>query len=130
MLKAAKRRTAEMPNVDLRRGDLEALPIEAGECDAAMLLLALTYVPDPAAVVKEMSRILKPGGRAVVVDLQPHDREDFRVEMGQQHRGIDSGELEQMMREAGFAQTSTRPISPEPNVKGPALFLTTGTTNN
>jgi SAM-dependent methyltransferase len=130
MLKAARRRTAELPNVDLRRGDLETLPIEAGECDAALLLLALTYVPDPAAVVKEMSRILKPGGRAVVVDLQPHDREDFRVEMGQQHRGIDPSELEQMMRESGFAQTSTRSIPPEPNIKGPALFLTTGTTNN
>jgi ubiquinone/menaquinone biosynthesis C-methylase UbiE len=130
MLKAAKRRTAEMPNVDLRRGDLEALPIGAGECDAALLLLALTYVPDPEAVVKEMSRVLKPGGRAVIVDLERHDREDFRMEMGQQHCGIDPTNLEKLMRDAGFSQASTRPLAPEPNIKGPALFLTTGTAHN
>ena len=54
MLKAAKKRTTEFANVDLRRGDLEALPIDDDLCDAALLLLALTYVADAPKVVAEI----------------------------------------------------------------------------
>ena len=127
MLKAAKKRAGEFANVDLRRGDLEALPIADAACDAALLILALTYVADPAAVLSEMSRILKPAGRAVIVDLLPHDREDFRRQLGQTRLGFDAKELEQLLSQAGFASTATkiRPLPPEPNAKGPALFLAT-----
>ena len=127
MLKAAKKRLAEHNNVDLRKGDLAAVPIEDKSCDAAMLILALTYVADPAAVLAEMSRILKRGGRAVIVDLLPHDREDFRRQLGQTRLGFDAKELEQLLSDAGFtpAETKIRPLPPEPNAKGPALFLAT-----
>ena len=47
MLQAARRRLRELPNVDVRRGELEALPIEDGELDAATLLLVLHHLPDP-----------------------------------------------------------------------------------
>jgi len=123
MLKAAKRRIGDLTNVDLRKGDLEALPIEDGACDAALLLLALTYVSEPLPVIRETARILKPGGRAVIVDLLPHDREDFRVEMGQQRLGIDAGELAKMFEEAGLSRITHRSLAPETGVKGPALFL-------
>jgi ubiquinone/menaquinone biosynthesis C-methylase UbiE/DNA-binding transcriptional ArsR family regulator len=123
MLKAARKRIGELANVDLRRGDLSAIPIEDQSCDAALLLLALTYVEDPATVLKEMSRILKPGGRGVVVDLLPHDRDDFRREMGQQSMGFASEELERLCEHAGFAASTIRPLDPEPEAKGPALFL-------
>jgi SAM-dependent methyltransferase len=124
MLKAAQRRTASLDNVELRRGSLEALPIADGECDAALLVLALTYVEEPAAAVKEMSRILRPGGRAVVVDLLRHDRESFRTEMGQLHLGFECREMEELMSAAGsFASTACRPIPPAPEAKGPALLI-------
>ena len=51
MLKAARKRTVDLPNVDLRLGALQSVPIGDGECDAAMLLLALTYVADPEVVL-------------------------------------------------------------------------------
>ena len=123
MLKAARKRTAGLPNVELRRGDLASLPIEAAACDAAILLLALTYVEEPAAVLAEVRRILKPGGRAVVVDLLPHDRDDFRRQMGQVHAGFDPAVLEQSMLSTGFAAVRVDPLPPEQGVKGPALFL-------
>jgi ArsR family transcriptional regulator len=127
MLKAARKRLATSENVDLRKGDLSAVPIDDKSCDAAMLILALTYVADPAAVLSEMSRILKPGGRAVIVDLLPHDREDFRRQLGQTRLGFDAKELEQLLSHAGFSPTQTkiRPLPPEPNAKGPALCLAT-----
>ena len=127
MLKAARKRLADQPNADLRRGDLAAVPIDDQTCDAAMLILALTYVADPAAVLAEMARILKPAGRAVIVDLLPHDRDDFRRQLGQTRLGFDAKELEQLLAQAGFnaTQISIRPLPPEPNAKGPALFLAT-----
>lgn len=125
MFKAAKKRTANLANVELRKGDLSAVPIETGSCDAALLVLALTYVPEPAAVVSEMARILKPGGRGVIVDLLPHDREEFRRQMGQTSLGLEPTSIEKMMSGAGLTQVQARALPPEPNVKGPALFLAT-----
>jgi ArsR family transcriptional regulator len=126
MLNVAKRRLASHANVELRRGDLQALPIDDATCDAAIMVLALTYVPEPSIAVAQTARILKPAGRAVIVDLLPHDREDFRRQMGQHSPGFDPAEITRMMRDAGFDNPHLRTLPPEPNAKGPALFLATG----
>ena len=128
MLKAAQKRLDGVDNVDLRNGDLEALPIDDGECDAAMMVLVLTYVASPEAAIREMARILKPGGKVVLIDLLPHGREDFRRQMEQQHAGFEPAAMEQMMSDAGLSKVVCRPLQTEPNVKGPALFIATGTT--
>src|SRR3954447_1298359 len=125
MLKAAKRRVNGTPNADLRRGDLQALPIDDGLCDAALLVLVLTYVSEIPAVLKETARILKPSGRLVILDLLPHDRDDFRRQLGQQSLGFEPQRIETMLREAGFGGETVRPLPPEPQAKGPALFLAT-----
>src|SRR5688500_1418316 len=127
MLKAARRRTAEYPNVELQRAGLDALPLKDGSCDAALMLLALSYVTDPSAALREMARILKPGGRAIVVDLLPHDRDDFRRQLGQQCLGLDIETVKQMLTTAGLTSPACRPLAPEPEAKGPALFLATAT---
>ncbi len=126
MLKAARKRTAGCGNVDLRKGDLAAIPIEPVACDAALLVLALAYVTEPQAVLAEVARILKPGGRGVIVDLLPHDREEFRRQTGQITRGLEPKSVERMMTEAGFKNITTRSLPPEQNVKGPALFVSAG----
>lgn len=125
MLKAARRRTASRSNVELRRGELRGIPIEDAACDAAMLILVLTYVPDIASALRETARILKPNGTVVIVDLLPHERVDFQRRMGQVAPGLDQEQLKAGMQEAGL-QAETRALPPEPNVKGPALFLATG----
>jgi len=125
MLQSARRRVADMPNVDLRKGRLEALPIDDASCDAALLVLALSYAPDPEAVLAEMARILRPGGRAVVLDLLRHDREDFRLLMGQQRLGFEPADIVAMMAASGLVGGSTRELAPEPQAKGPALILAT-----
>jgi len=125
MLKAARARTSDRANVDLRKGSLEALPIEDATCDAALLVLALSYVPDPASAVGEMARIVKPGGRAVVLDLLSHDQEDFRLAMGQERLGFEPADLLEMLEAAGFPGATGRELLPEPGAKGPALILTT-----
>lgn len=125
MLAAAKRRARSHRNVELRGGDLAALPIEDAACDAALVLLALTHVDEPAQALAELSRILKPGGRAVVVDLLHHDRDDFRRQMGQLRNGFAAAELKKLLRTAGLEAAACAPLSPEPEAKGPALLLAT-----
>src|SRR5207249_7936831 len=63
MLAAARRRLAGLPNVEVRQGQLEALPIDDHALDAAALCLALHHLPDPPAVLGEAARVLRPGGR-------------------------------------------------------------------
>ena len=126
MLKAAQKRVEGLDNVDLRRGDLEALPIDDGCCDGALMVLVLTYLADPKPALSESARILKPGGKLVLVDLLPHDRDDFRRQMEQQHAGLEPTDLKKMLTEAGLTKVSHRALPPEPAVKGPALFIATG----
>lgn len=126
MLKAARRRVDDAPNVDLRRGDLSNIPIDSDSCDAALLLLVLTYVEDPAAILRESARILKPGGKLILVDLLPHDRDDFRRQMEQIRMGFSADEILDSLNNAGVSSASIKPLAPEPTAKGPALFLASG----
>src|SRR5438105_8126051 len=64
MLQAAKKRLHAFDNVELRRGELEVLPIDDGRVDAATLMLVLHHVPEPEKALAEVARVLKPGGRA------------------------------------------------------------------
>jgi len=123
MLKAAQKRTAGFPNVDLRPGELRSLPIDDASCDAALILLVLTYLPDVAGALSEAGRILKPGGKLVVVDLLPHDRDDFRRQLGQQHLGFSAEVIGGLLTGAGFEDVVVEPLPPEANTKGPGLFL-------
>jgi ArsR family transcriptional regulator len=128
MLKAARHRTADWAHVEIRQGDVQAVPIEDGACDAALLLLVLTYVSDIPAALREAGRIVKPEGSIVIVDLLPHDREEFRRQMGQVSAGLDPTALAGRMEEIGFS-TDIRSLPPEANVKGPALFAATARRN-
>ncbi|MEM6562239.1 MAG: metalloregulator ArsR/SmtB family transcription factor, partial [Planctomycetota bacterium] len=82
MLKAAAKRCGDHDNVDLRTGELENLPLADGEANAAVLSLVLGYLDEPADVLAEMARVIEPGGKAVIVDLLPHNRDDIRDQLG------------------------------------------------
>lgn len=129
MLRAARKRTAEFENVDLRQGSLEALPLDDESIDAALLILVLSYVSDPVQVLRETTRVLRPGGRVVVVDLLRHDREDFQLQMGQSNLGFVPESLVEMLDHASLGGGRARSLVPEPNAKGPALVLATGMKN-
>jgi SAM-dependent methyltransferase len=126
MLATARRRARGLPNVELHEADLGALPLADAAVDAALLVLALSHVAEPAAALAEMARILRPGGRAVVVDLLRHDRDEFRREMGQLRNGFAIDELAGLLSDAGLDDVECSPLPPEAEAKGPALLLATG----
>ena len=125
MLDAARERLAGYPNVDLRPGELEALPVEDATLDAATLVLVLHYVPEPERALAEAARVLKPGGRLVVVDMLPHDRERYRQQMGHVWLGFGQEQLQALLATAGFDGLRLIPLPPESQARGPALFVAT-----
>jgi ArsR family transcriptional regulator len=122
MLAAARRRLADQDNVELRSGRLEDLPVADGELDAAILSLVLHFVVDPAAVLAEVARTLRPGGRLLVVDMVPHEREEYRTTMGHLWLGFDAAQIGGWLENAGFADVRIVPLPPDPQAKGPGLF--------
>jgi ArsR family transcriptional regulator len=123
MLKAAKARLSDLPNVELRRGELEGLPIADGELDLGVLALVLPYVAEPIAVFVDAARVVRKGGRLIVVDMQAHDRAEYRQTMGHLSQGFAAEQIIPWMEEAGFEACRYAPIPPDPKAKGPSLFV-------
>jgi ArsR family transcriptional regulator len=127
MLEAAGHRLGATEHVELRRGDLESLPIESRSCDAALLVLVLTYLPDPEPALRESARVLKRGGKLVMLDIMRHDDDAFRRQMGQHSLGFDRTQMTSLLRTAGLTPQRSEPLTPVPDAKGPALLLGTAT---
>src|SRR6185503_17212477 len=102
MLQAARKRLQGIENVELRRGDLEALPIDDARLDAATLMLVLHHVPEPERALADIARVLKPGGRFIVIDMLPHDRESYRQQMGHVWLGFSEEHIGRLLAGAGF----------------------------
>jgi len=129
MVKAGRNRLADAKNITFKRGDLHALPLEDGELDAAILSLVLHHLPDYLAAVAEAARVLKPGGKLLIVDMLEHDRQDFRQQMGHAHLGFDETTITTTLKRTGFDAIRFTPLPSEPAAKGPGLFATTGIKN-
>jgi len=122
MLDVARTRLAELGNVELRQGDLASLPIADGSLDVAVLNLVLPYASDPGRVILEAARVLRPGGRVLVVDLQPHDQVELRQRFGQQWQGFSTAQMRQWFDQAQLTAVRQVALPAEPHARGPLLF--------
>jgi ArsR family transcriptional regulator len=127
MLDAARTRLADHRNVEIRRGELEALPLKDRELDAALLSLVLHYSPDPARTLAEAARVCRPGGRILVVDMLPHHHEEYEQQMGHVWLGFSEKQIVKLLTAAGFEGARVRALPVDPDAKGPALFAAIAT---
>ena len=125
MLAAGARRLDRFENVELRRGTLEALPIDDAALDAALMMLVLHHLPAPGEALAEAARVLKPGGRILLVDMLPHEHEEYRRQMGHVWLGFAEDQVRRLLETAGFVQTAIHGMAPATGAKGPALFVAT-----
>ena len=122
MLDAARQRLGSAKNIDLRKGELENLPIDAGQLDVAMLSLVLHYSPAPPRALSEVGRVVRKGGRVLVVDMLPHDRQEYQQQMGHVWLGFSEKQITRFLAGAGFGEVRVRMVPADPDAKGPALF--------
>jgi ubiquinone/menaquinone biosynthesis C-methylase UbiE len=122
MLGAAKLRLDQYANVELRPGTIESLPVEDNSLDAAVLFLVAHFITDPAKAMREIRRVIKPGGRLLIVDLMSHDRVEYVVQLGHVWQGFDGEQMKQWLADAGFTSSRYRALPADPAARGPAMF--------
>lgn len=125
MLTSARARLASFSNVCLHQGELESLPLPSASVDVAFAVLVLHLVASPPRVLAEAARILRPGGRLVLLDLRPHDRSEYRETMGHLWPGFEPDVLHEWLACAGLFHSIVHPLPPDPEASGPLLFLGT-----
>lgn len=127
MLRSARSRLKKCPNIDLRRGELNDLPLQDQELDSALMVLVLPYLAEPLPALAEAARTIKPGGRLVIVDMQPHERQDYRQDMGHVWLGFSRQQIESWFSELHFTKVRWHAIPPDSQAKGPDLFVAAAT---
>jgi ArsR family transcriptional regulator len=100
---------AGLRNCQVRHGDMYMLPLASQSADFATIHQVLHYADDPALVIAEAARVLRPGGRLVVADFAPHELEFLRTEHAHRRLGFSDAEVEGWFRAAGLEpQTPVR----------------------
>jgi ubiquinone/menaquinone biosynthesis C-methylase UbiE len=88
--------------VDCRAGDVDSLPVADGAVDYAFANMFLHHVDDPPAAIREMARILKPGGRLIITDMDQHGFEFLRTEQHDRWMGFRRDDIRRWFAEAGL----------------------------
>jgi len=122
MLNIARRRLASYANVDVRSGSVETLPIADSELDVGLLFMVLHFVLEPSKALAEAKRVLRPGGRLLIVDLTPHEHDEYTLKMGHVWQGFPEHQIRTFATDAGLSVTRYRVLPADPKAKGPALF--------
>lgn len=104
------RRSVGSASVEFRRGEMEQLPIATHEVDAAFANLVWHHLADVDRAAREVARVVKPGGTAVITDLLPHEEDWMRSEMGDLRLGIAPEVVLTALARAGFSALATESI--------------------
>jgi ubiquinone/menaquinone biosynthesis C-methylase UbiE len=83
----------------------------------------LHYIAEPAKALGETARVLRRGGRLIVIDMMPHDREEYRQQMGHVWQGFSAAQMTEWLSAAGFEQIRYAPLPVDSSAQGPALFV-------
>jgi ubiquinone/menaquinone biosynthesis C-methylase UbiE len=102
MLEVARRNLGGFANVVFEETDGQTLPLPDGSVDAVFANMYLHHCPDPRAAIREMVRVLRPGGRLVISDMDAHPYAWMRQEMADEWLGFERGQVKGWLREAGL----------------------------
>lgn len=103
LIEAAKERLKKRPHVRALVADAHTLPFDDASFDATLLFHTLTYAERPGDVVRECARVLRPGGRLVVLCLDQHAQQQLTAAYGERHAGFTPAALSQLLTGAGLS---------------------------
>lgn len=112
MLRLARAKLSErgLANAELRQADLYALPMADDTADVAILHHVLHFAQQPGAAIAEAARVLASGGRLLIADFAPHDREDLRTRDAHTRLGFSDAQVAQWFANAGLAPARTETL--------------------
>jgi ArsR family transcriptional regulator len=96
------RQAVDLPGVEFRIGALEHLPLRDGEVDTVVASMILHHMPEPVLGLREIRRVLKPGGQLLLAELDRHREEVMRTAFADFWLGFSQARLERSLRDAGF----------------------------
>jgi ArsR family transcriptional regulator len=102
MIDAARERFAKHPNVRAEVADVHDLPFRAASFDSVVVFHTLVYAEHPGRALEECGRVLRPGGRLVVLSLDQHKQHDVTAPYGQRHPGFSPRGLRTLLSRAGL----------------------------
>ena len=120
----------ERTNVEVVTADATAMPFEDGRFSGAVTFTMFHHVPTldlQDQLIAEVARVLRPGGRLLLVDMLPHDREEYQQQMGHVWLGFSDKQISRYASGAGFGEVRLRALPVDPDAKGPALFAAVAT---
>jgi ubiquinone/menaquinone biosynthesis C-methylase UbiE/DNA-binding transcriptional ArsR family regulator len=133
LLRARERLAHAQAQLEFRQGSTEALPLADGEVDGLVCGLVLHHLAELDRPLAECFRALKPGGRAVALELHPHGEAWMQTELGDRHLGLEPQDVLAAFRRAGFsdvhldaAQDRYRPKHPDGRLVSLPLFTVGG----
>lgn len=112
-------------NLEYRLGDIETPPIKDASVDLALFSQALHHAASPSTAVVAAHRILRPGGKIVILDLASHSYEQARELYAHVWLGFSEVELHEMLRQAGFVQIDVRVVALEKQMPNFQTILAT-----
>ena len=120
MLSIARARLEQsgLKHAQVRHGDIYNLPFANGSVDLITIHQVLHFLDDPAASLAEAARVLKPGGRALIVDFAPHELEFLREEQAHRRLGITVDQMDRWAERAGLAISAHESMPPDLEVEG------------
>jgi ubiquinone/menaquinone biosynthesis C-methylase UbiE len=109
---------AGLKHCSARKGDIYDLTVPKDSFDVVILHQVLHFLDDAARAIREAARVLRPGGRLLVVDFAPHDLEFLREQHAHRRLGFAAETVTQWLQAAGLDVTMQRSLQPEPGSDG------------
>lgn len=123
MLTVARSKLQDAGNASVRHGDATATPYPDDSASLVIIHQVLHFLDDPARALNEAARVLKPGGKLVVVEFAPHTLEHLRTDHAHRHLGVSEADLERWGEKAGLAVKSAKTFRSPDGDKGIAVTV-------